>query len=110
MLTQIQADGLEFVSSFGGKTYRKEGFDSVVLVYGSVPQHDLYDQLKAEAHRIVDEAEEIVIIGIFKDRSITRANTLTDSGSVSMMGALQYQIHRIKMYLDYTREQEEAEE
>jgi pyruvate/2-oxoglutarate dehydrogenase complex dihydrolipoamide dehydrogenase (E3) component len=48
LLTQIQADGLDFVSSFGGKTYRKEGFDSVVLVYGSVPQHDLYDQLKAE--------------------------------------------------------------
>jgi hypothetical protein len=48
ILAQIQANGLEFVSSFGGKTYRKEGFDSVVLVYGSVPQHDLYDQLKAE--------------------------------------------------------------
>lgn len=48
ILTKVQADGLDFVSSFGTKTYRKEGFDSVVLVYGSVPQHDLYDQLKAE--------------------------------------------------------------
>jgi 2,4-dienoyl-CoA reductase-like NADH-dependent reductase (Old Yellow Enzyme family)/thioredoxin reductase len=48
ILKEVQADGLEFVSSFGGKTYRKEGFDSVVLVYGSVPQHDLYDQLKAD--------------------------------------------------------------
>ena len=48
ILKEVQADGLEFVSSFGEKTYRKEGFDSVVLVYGSVPQHDLYDQLKAE--------------------------------------------------------------
>jgi 2,4-dienoyl-CoA reductase-like NADH-dependent reductase (Old Yellow Enzyme family)/thioredoxin reductase len=48
ILKEVQADGLEFVSSFGGKTYRKEGFDSVVLVYGSVPQHGLYDQLKAE--------------------------------------------------------------
>jgi len=48
ILTQIQADGLDFVSSFGGKTYRHEGFDSVVLVYGTVSQHDLYDQLKAE--------------------------------------------------------------
>ena len=27
---------------------RKEGFDSVALVSGSVPQHDLYDPLKAE--------------------------------------------------------------
>jgi len=48
ILKEVQADGLELVSSFGGKTYRKEGFDGVVLVYGSVPQHDLYDQLKAE--------------------------------------------------------------
>ncbi len=29
-------------------TYRKDGFDSVVLVYGSLPQHELYDRLKAE--------------------------------------------------------------
>jgi NADPH-dependent 2,4-dienoyl-CoA reductase/sulfur reductase-like enzyme len=48
ILKEVQADGIELVSSFGGKTYREEGFDSVVLVYGSVPQHDLYDQLKAE--------------------------------------------------------------
>jgi 2,4-dienoyl-CoA reductase-like NADH-dependent reductase (Old Yellow Enzyme family)/thioredoxin reductase len=48
ILKEVQADGLEFVSSWGGKTYRKEGFDSVVLVYGSVPQHVLYDQLKNE--------------------------------------------------------------
>jgi len=48
VLTEIQADGLQFVSSFGGHTYRKEGFDTVVLVYGSVPKHELYDQLKAE--------------------------------------------------------------
>jgi 2,4-dienoyl-CoA reductase-like NADH-dependent reductase (Old Yellow Enzyme family)/thioredoxin reductase len=48
ILNQVEADAFELVSSFGGKTYRKESFDSVVLVYGSVPQPDLYDQLKAE--------------------------------------------------------------
>ncbi|MBK9466598.1 MAG: FAD-dependent oxidoreductase [Gammaproteobacteria bacterium] len=48
VLKQLWPDGLEFVSSWGGKTYRREGFDSVVLVYGSTPQHELYDQLKAE--------------------------------------------------------------
>ena len=48
ILKEVRADGFELVSSFGGKTYHKEGFDSVVLVYGSVSQHDLYDQLKAE--------------------------------------------------------------
>lgn len=48
VLTDIDAKGLKFVSSFGEKTYYKEGFDSVVLIYGSVPQHGLYDQLKAD--------------------------------------------------------------
>ncbi len=48
LLQEVKSDGLEFRSSFGEKTYREEGFDSVVLVYGSVAQHDLYDQLKAE--------------------------------------------------------------
>ena len=48
VLKQLWPDGLEFVSSWGGKTYRREGFDSVVLVYVSTPQHALYDQLKAE--------------------------------------------------------------
>jgi thioredoxin reductase len=48
ILKEVRADGFELVSSLGVKTYRKEGFDSVVLVYGSVSQHDLYDQLKAE--------------------------------------------------------------
>lgn len=48
VLTNIDADGLDFVSSFNKKTYRKEGFDAVVLVYGSVASHGLYDQLKAD--------------------------------------------------------------
>ncbi len=48
ILNAVQADGFELVSSWGDKTYREQGFDSIVLVYGSVPQHDLYDQLKAE--------------------------------------------------------------
>jgi NADPH-dependent 2,4-dienoyl-CoA reductase/sulfur reductase-like enzyme len=48
ILRQIDAEGLEFDSAFGGKTVRHEGFDSVVLVYGAVAQSELYDQLKAE--------------------------------------------------------------
>ncbi|MCP5056421.1 MAG: FAD-dependent oxidoreductase [bacterium] len=48
VLKEIDADGLEFLSSFGEKTYRKEGFDSVVLAYGSVPVHNLYDELKTD--------------------------------------------------------------
>jgi 2,4-dienoyl-CoA reductase-like NADH-dependent reductase (Old Yellow Enzyme family)/thioredoxin reductase len=48
ILQEVRADSFDLVSSYGVKTYRKEGFDSVVLVYGSVSQHDLYDQLKAD--------------------------------------------------------------
>jgi 2,4-dienoyl-CoA reductase-like NADH-dependent reductase (Old Yellow Enzyme family)/thioredoxin reductase len=48
ILAEVQTDALVFVSSFGARTYREEGFDSVVLVYGSVAQHELYDPLKKE--------------------------------------------------------------
>ncbi|AMN47893.1 hypothetical protein ACG33_12455 [Steroidobacter denitrificans] len=48
ILTQIDAGGLQFVSVFGGRPVRHEGFDSVVLVYGAVAQNELYDQFKAE--------------------------------------------------------------
>lgn len=49
ILTGVDADGMEFVSAFGGAhTYRKSGFDTVVLVYGQTPKHELYDQLKAD--------------------------------------------------------------
>lgn len=50
-LTKVDAKGIDLVSSFGGNshlTYRHEGFDAVVLVYGAVAQCGLYDQLKAE--------------------------------------------------------------
>jgi 2,4-dienoyl-CoA reductase-like NADH-dependent reductase (Old Yellow Enzyme family)/thioredoxin reductase len=48
VLREIRRDGLEFISAYGKQTYQVEGFDSVVLVYGSVAQHDLYDQLEAD--------------------------------------------------------------
>jgi 2,4-dienoyl-CoA reductase-like NADH-dependent reductase (Old Yellow Enzyme family)/thioredoxin reductase len=48
MLQEVRPDSFDLVSSYGVRTYRKEGFDSIVLVYGSVSQHDLYDQLKAD--------------------------------------------------------------
>ncbi len=48
ILKEVKGNALEFVSAFSEKTYHEEGFDSVVLVYGSLPQHDLYDQLKAD--------------------------------------------------------------
>jgi NADPH-dependent 2,4-dienoyl-CoA reductase/sulfur reductase-like enzyme len=48
VLKAVTPDALELRSSFGETTYRKEGFDTVVLVYGSVPHPDLYEQLKAE--------------------------------------------------------------
>jgi 2,4-dienoyl-CoA reductase-like NADH-dependent reductase (Old Yellow Enzyme family)/thioredoxin reductase len=48
ILKEVSAAAIELVSSFGGNTYRREGFDTVVLVYGSVPHPQLYEQLKAE--------------------------------------------------------------
>lgn len=47
-LAAIDADGLDFVSAFGGRPSRYTGFDSVVLVCGSVPEASLYEQLKAD--------------------------------------------------------------
>jgi 2,4-dienoyl-CoA reductase-like NADH-dependent reductase (Old Yellow Enzyme family)/thioredoxin reductase len=48
LLEAVQADGFDLVSSFGVRSYRQEGFDSVVLVCGTVPQNALYDELKAD--------------------------------------------------------------
>jgi len=48
VLNEVRADGFELLSSWGDATYQHEGFDSVVLVYGSVPANDLYEQLKAD--------------------------------------------------------------
>jgi 2,4-dienoyl-CoA reductase-like NADH-dependent reductase (Old Yellow Enzyme family)/thioredoxin reductase len=44
-LIAIDGGRLEFVSAFGGRTQRFEGFDSVVLVYGSAPDAELYHSL-----------------------------------------------------------------
>lgn len=59
VLTGIEADALNFVSAVGTKTYRKEGFDSVVLVYGAVAVHSLYDELKADG----SIAEQLYLAG-----------------------------------------------
>jgi hypothetical protein len=48
VLKAVAPDVLEFQSSFGETTYTKKGFDTVVLVYGSEPRPDLYEQLKAD--------------------------------------------------------------
>jgi NADPH-dependent 2,4-dienoyl-CoA reductase/sulfur reductase-like enzyme len=47
VLNAITPDALELVSAYGPTKYRKEGFDTVVLVYGSVPAPQLYEELKA---------------------------------------------------------------
>ncbi len=45
-LASVGDGKLEFVSAFGGRTRSFEGFDSVVLVYGSVPDARLYHELR----------------------------------------------------------------
>lgn len=48
VLTKVDGNAIELASAWGGKTYREEGFDTIVLVYASTAQCELYDQLKAE--------------------------------------------------------------
>ncbi len=45
-LVSVNDGKLEFYSTFGGRTRTFDDFDSVVLVYGSVPDTRLYDALK----------------------------------------------------------------
>lgn len=47
-LAEVLPGALKFASAWGPKTYVEEGFDTVVLVYGSVPNSELYDQIKAD--------------------------------------------------------------
>jgi hypothetical protein len=57
------ADGkLEFRSAFGGRTRSFEGFDTVVLVYGSVPDARLYYQLKDDLAK-ADSAARLFLVG-----------------------------------------------
>lgn len=58
VLKKVDGKAIELASSWGGKTYREEGFDSVVLVYASTPQCELYDQLKADGN-----VQEVYIAG-----------------------------------------------
>lgn len=48
VLKAIHPDALELDSAWGTRSYREEGFDSVVLVYGSVPRAELYHRLEAD--------------------------------------------------------------
>jgi 2,4-dienoyl-CoA reductase-like NADH-dependent reductase (Old Yellow Enzyme family)/thioredoxin reductase len=45
-LAGVDAGKLEFASAFGAGTRSFEGFDTVVLVYGSVPDAQLYHELR----------------------------------------------------------------
>ncbi|MCC6765120.1 MAG: FAD-dependent oxidoreductase [Deltaproteobacteria bacterium] len=48
VLQAVRADAFDLVSAYGVRSYEKKGFDTIVLVYGSVPDHALYDELKAD--------------------------------------------------------------
>jgi hypothetical protein len=48
-LASVSDGTLELRSVFGGRTHVFEGFDTVVLVYGSVPDDRLYRDLMAES-------------------------------------------------------------
>jgi 2,4-dienoyl-CoA reductase-like NADH-dependent reductase (Old Yellow Enzyme family)/thioredoxin reductase len=47
-LTAVDGGQLTFISAYSGAEKQFDGFDSVVLVYGSVPDNALYEDLKAD--------------------------------------------------------------
>jgi len=58
---RLQAIGpqrLDFVSAHTGRQYTFDGFDSVVLVYGSTPNSTLYDELKQDG-----SIEKLYVVG-----------------------------------------------
>lgn len=57
-LSSVDGGRLEFHSAFGGRRRVFEGFDSVVLVYGAVPDAGLYHELRAEK-----ATERLVLLG-----------------------------------------------
>jgi uncharacterized FAD-dependent dehydrogenase len=57
-LQALDLQRLEFVSAHTGKQYTFEGFDSVVLVYGSTPDSTLYDKLKKDG-----SIEKLYVVG-----------------------------------------------
>jgi hypothetical protein len=54
----VDAAWIEFRSAFDGRSHRFEGFDTVVLVYGSVPDAALYRELKATG-----EIQRLFLVG-----------------------------------------------
>ncbi len=54
-LASVSGEKLEFRSAFGGSLHSFEGFDTVVLVYGSVPDARLYYDLK---HNLNNDPKE----------------------------------------------------
>jgi len=57
-LAGVEATRLEFQSAFDGRRNSFEGFDTVVLVYGSVPDAALYRELKATG-----EIQRLFLVG-----------------------------------------------
>ncbi|MBW2444343.1 MAG: FAD-dependent oxidoreductase [Deltaproteobacteria bacterium] len=58
------ADGkLEFVSAFNDRNVRFEGFDTVVLVYGSQPDTRLYDELKLAGTTPTGSTPKLFLVG-----------------------------------------------
>jgi pyruvate/2-oxoglutarate dehydrogenase complex dihydrolipoamide dehydrogenase (E3) component len=56
-LASVSGGELEFRSAFGGRAHSFEGFDTVVLVYGSVPDARLYYDLKNDLENGLEGAD-----------------------------------------------------
>jgi hypothetical protein len=64
---------MEFVSSFGGRTHAFDGFDTVVLVYGSVPDASLYYALRESQHAAGTSAQLFLVGSAWVPRPLAEA-------------------------------------
>ena len=62
----------------------------------------------AEAKAMLDEADNFVVLTEGKDGVISRNCNYSDAGRITMLGALDYQAHRIRQQLDEAKEEEEG--
>ncbi|MBW2385171.1 MAG: FAD-dependent oxidoreductase [Deltaproteobacteria bacterium] len=72
-LAGLNGGKMEFVSSFGGRTHAFDGFDTVVLVYGSVPDASLYYALRENQHAAGTSAQLFLVGSAWVPRPLAEA-------------------------------------
>jgi 2,4-dienoyl-CoA reductase-like NADH-dependent reductase (Old Yellow Enzyme family)/thioredoxin reductase len=72
-LAGVAGGKLEFTSSFGGRTHAFDGFDTVVLVYGSAPDARLYYDFKQKLAGTADSPRLFLVGNAWVPRPLAEA-------------------------------------